>query len=145
MQNDIKNLSEKELYEYIKSLSDDDRQKVLENLLNQIDYSCLDLITKLDSVTKKLEEDYRYRELFYWELYDLIDRYNDLTELGEFYKNLYRYHFIKAIKIYKNFSKSMIEKNRVFHKNEKAYEYLMHFKSFVKNNENPEKVLKKTK
>ncbi len=140
---DIKNITENELYEYIKSLPKEERINAIEEI-----YQSLENEEETDSnecfnnVIAKLEEDMILREKFYFELYYLIDKDSKLTKLGQFYKYVFTSHYIKAFKLYLTFSETLKEKNKIFKKNERANQYLYFFKYYVKDIR-PSKVLKR--
>lgn len=139
---DILKLKEDSIYEYYKSLSEDDRIEFLYNLQDLEEYQeDEELIYIIDNFIQRLEEDLMYRQTFYWKIYNLIDDDNNYTNLGQLYKDLYTHHYLKALKLYLNFSNSEKDKNRVLYKNEKAYEYLQYFKYFIKHDD--EKMLTK--
>ena len=140
----IKKLTEDELYEYIKSLPKEDQYYAVEEIYQNLDNIENEdtYIQNFNNVIERLEDDMKQREKFYFKLYYLIDEDNNLTKLGKFYKNVFKCHYIKALKIYMTFSKTLKEKNKIFKKNEKAYEYLQYFKYNIKGI-SPTKILKR--
>ena len=97
----------------------------------KIDYSMKSILAPGFLIKKRLEDE-RLREKFYWELYFLVDKDDNLTILGEYYTLIYTHHYLKALKLFLSFSDTLRDKNKVFFKNEKAMEYLEHFRNFVK-------------
>lgn len=131
---DMRKLKEEQLYEFFKSLNFKDQAQALEEIINNVDESKEDptFLQNLDNVKKRIEEDIKYREIFYWQLYGLIDKNKDLTDLGLFYAFIYTNHYIKALKLLTSFSKNTLDKNKILYTNEKANEFLDYFKLYIK-------------
>lgn len=121
------------LYEFLSSLSLEDQDKIL----NEINDNESEIDELLNVKERLLNE--RIRDKYYWEIYYLIDKEDNLTTLGKFYAYIFTGHYIKALKLYLNFTESIRNKNKVLYKNEKANEYLKRFGNFISLNK--EKVL----
>jgi len=144
---DIKKIKEGQMYEYFKSLDDEKQASIIEEVYNNLDeYSIEDLnfLSIFANVLERINEDLMYREKFYFELYYLIDKEGNLTTLGKYYEQIFTHHYIKALKMYMNFSDSLKSKNEVFQKNEKAIEYLEYFRNHIVD-DMPSKVIKKSR
>ncbi|MBR3897803.1 MAG: hypothetical protein IKJ43_00805 [Bacilli bacterium] len=128
----VEELKEAQMYEYFNSLSSEELEEVIEEIKNDDNLKeDSEYIIDLNNVMKRLEDE-RLREKFYWELYFLVDKDDNLTILGEYYTLIYTHHYLKALKLFLSFSDTLRDKNKVFFKNEKAMEYLEHFRNFVK-------------
>lgn len=133
---DIINLDEFELYDYLKSLSEDERWDIIDEVNSKLCMCTeddLEFLRNFSRALNRLNSDLMYRDRFYFELYYLVDKEGELTSLGQYYELIYTHHYLKAFKKYMEFSDSLRERNEVFKKNDKALEYLMRFKSNIKN------------
>lgn len=142
---DIRKLNEDQMYEYLKSLDNDERDLVNEEINNNLDeYSGDELyfLSIFSNAMKRINDDLMCREKFYFELYYLIDSDGNLTSLGQFYEYIFTHHYIKAVKMYMGFSDYLKSKNNVFRTNEKAIEYLKYFRNHIVD-DMPSKVIKK--
>lgn len=130
---DIRELKEDQMYEYLKSLDNDEKEEVIKKIYDNLDdYSCGDLnfLQIFSNVLERINDDLLSRERFYFELYYLIDSDGNLTSLGQYYEYIFTHHYIKAFKMYMGFSDYLKSKNNVFRKNDKAIEYLEYFRSY---------------
>lgn len=144
---DITKLNEQELYEYLKSLDEDRQMEVIEEInsnLHKYTKDDLSFLQSFNAALERVNEDLMYRDKFYFELYNLIDKDGNLTPLGEYYEYIFTHHYIKAIKKYMKFSKGLRERNEVFKKNDKALEYLEYFKNHI-TSEVPSQIIKKNR
>ena len=135
---------ENSMYEYLKELTEEERMKVVLEINDTLDMVGVSDLSFLESFAKALDrinEDMKYRDEIYFRLYYLIDDDNNLTKLGEYYSLIFSHHYIKAIKLYMSFSNAIREKENVFRKNDKAMEYLEHFRKYIL--EEDSKIIKK--
>lgn len=131
----IRKMNQKEMYEYLKTLSVDEQIKIAEEIqanLENIDKEDIIFLYRFNNVLERLTEDIINREKFYFELYNLIDDEGLLTPLGKYYEYIFGHHYIKAFRQYISFEENWKEKNKMFKTNEKAIEYLEHFSNHVK-------------